>query len=198
MPPRLLSPRGMQQQETTTTTTSAVSTSGVAAAPGFPSRISTTSRKFPPSPKRLCVLLRSHPPDGLLAMTPAGSVSGRDQSGVPNYLADRAGRADHRHRHPGQLRADRQPQADLIRRLHWRGQALDAYKPSENWPPWSTAATRVATGESASANVASANMVDKGEKRSSEHTRQNAAAAGQLAPRATRPSVVRWAGRRLP
>lgn len=79
--------------ETTTTTTSGGSTSGGSGNGGTRTIQDVDDEKVevPTNPKKVIVL--SEPTlDGLLALgvTPVGSVSGRGQSGVPNYLTDRA------------------------------------------------------------------------------------------------------------
>ena len=79
--------------ETTTTTTSGGSASGDSNSGGTRTIQDVDDEKVevPANPKKVIVL--SEPTlDGLLALgvTPLGSVSGRGQSGVPNYLADRA------------------------------------------------------------------------------------------------------------
>lgn len=77
--------------ETTTTTTSGGSTSGGNSGTRTIKDIDEENVEVPANPQKVIVL--SEPTlDGLLALgvTPVGSVSGRGQSGVPNYLADRA------------------------------------------------------------------------------------------------------------
>ena len=77
--------------ETTTTTTSGGSTSGGNSGTRTIKDIDDENVEVPANPQKVIVL--SEPTlDGLLALgvTPVGSVSGRGQSGVPNYLADRA------------------------------------------------------------------------------------------------------------
>ena len=77
--------------ETTTTTTSGGSTSGGNSGTRTIKDIDDENVEVPVNPQKVIVL--SEPTlDGLLALgvTPVGSVSGRGQSGVPNYLADRA------------------------------------------------------------------------------------------------------------
>ena len=77
--------------ETTTTTTSGGSASGGNSGTRTIKDIDEENVEVPANPQKVIVL--SEPTlDGLLALgvTPVGSVSGRGQSGVPNYLADRA------------------------------------------------------------------------------------------------------------
>ncbi len=88
--PRLLALAACSS-ETTTTTTSGGSTSGGNSGTRTIKDIDEENVEVPANPQKVIVL--SEPTlDGLLALgvTPVGSVSGRGQSGVPNYLADRA------------------------------------------------------------------------------------------------------------
>lgn len=156
--------------------------------------------EVPASPKKVVVL--SEPTlDGLLALgvTPAGSISGRGQSGVPNYLADRAKDvqiigtvAQVNYEQVGNL----EPDLILV-------DSTGVDKRSEAFETLKKIAPVVYCGYAGGdwrinfRNVANAmNMVDKGEEIIKAYESTAAELKGKLAPKYGDKtfSIVRWAG----
>ena len=186
--------------ETTTTTTSGGSTSGGNSGTRTIKDIDDENVEVPANPQKVIVL--SEPTlDGLLALgvTPAGSVSGRGQSGVPNYLADRAKDvqiigtvAQVNYEQIGNL----DPDLILV-------DSTGVDKRSETYETLKKIAPVVYCGYAGGdwrinfRNVANAmNMVDKGEEVIKAYEASAAALKDQLAPKYGDKtfSIVRWAG----
>lgn len=188
--------------ETTTTTTSGGSASGGSNSGGTRTIQDVDDEKVevPTNPKKVIVL--SEPTlDGLLALgvTPVGSVSGRGQSGVPNYLADRAKDvkiigtvAQVNYEQIGNL----DPDLILV-------DSTGVDKRSEAFETLKKIAPVVYCGYAGGdwrinfRNVAKAmNMVDKGEEVIKAYEASAAALKDQLAPKYGDKtfSIVRWAG----
>ena len=188
--------------ETTTTTTSGGSASGGSNSGGTRTIQDVDDEKVevPTNPKKVIVL--SEPTlDGLLALgvTPVGSVSGRGQSSVPNYLADRAKDvkiigtvAQVNYEQIGNL----DPDLILV-------DSTGVDKRSEAFETLKKIAPVVYCGYAGGdwrinfRNVAKAmNMVDKGEEVIKAYEASAAALKDQLAPKYGDKtfSVVRWAG----
>ena len=186
--------------ETTTTTTSGGSTSGGNSGTRTIKDIDDENVEVPANPQKVIVL--SEPTlDGLLALgvTPAGSVSGRGQSGVPNYLADRAKGvqiigtvAQVNYEQIGNL----DPDLILV-------DSTGVDKRSETYETLKKIAPVVYCGYAGGdwrinfRNVANAmNMVDKGEEVIKAYEASAAALKDQLAPKYGDKtfSIVRWAG----
>ena len=188
--------------ETTTTTTSGGSASGDSNSGGTRTIQDVDDEKVevPANPKKVIVL--SEPTlDGLLALgvTPIGSVSGRGQSGVPNYLADRAKDvqiigtvAQVNYEQIGNL----DPDLVLV-------DSTGVDKRSEAFETLKKIAPVVYCGYAGGdwrinfRNVANAmNMVDKGEEVIKAYEASAAALKEQLAPKYGDKtfSIVRWAG----
>ena len=186
--------------ETTTTTTSGGSTSGGNSGTRTIKDIDDENVEVPANPQKVIVL--SEPTlDGLLALgvTPVGSVSGRGQSGVPNYLADRAKGvqiigtvAQVNYEQIGNL----DPDLILV-------DSTGVDKRSEAFETLKKIAPVVYCGYAGGdwrinfRNVANAmNMVDKGEEVIKAYESNAAALKDQLAPKYGDKtfSIVRWAG----
>ena len=186
--------------ETTTTTTSGGSTSGGNSGTRTIKDIDEENVEVPANPQKVIVL--SEPTlDGLLALgvTPVGSVSGRGQSGVPNYLADRAKGvqiigtvAQVNYEQIGNL----DPDLILV-------DSTGVDKRSETYETLKKIAPVVYCGYAGGdwrinfRNVANAmNMVDKGEEVIKAYESNAAALKDQLAPKYGDKtfSIVRWAG----
>ena len=186
--------------ETTTTTTSGGSTSGGNSGTRTIKDIDEENVEVPANPQKVIVL--SEPTlDGLLALgvTPVGSVSGRGQSGVPNYLADRAKGvqiigtvAQVNYEQIGNL----DPDLILV-------DSTGVDKRSEAFETLKKIAPVVYCGYAGGdwrinfRNVANAmNMVDKGEEVIKAYESNAATLKNQLAPKYGDKtfSIVRWAG----
>lgn len=186
--------------ETTTTTTSGGSTSGGNSGTRTIKDIDDENVEVPANPQKVIVL--SEPTlDGLLALgvTPVGSVSGRGQSGVPNYLADRAKGvqiigtvAQVNYEQIGNL----DPDLILV-------DSTGVDKRSETYETLKKIAPVVYCGYAGGdwrinfRNVANAmNMVDKGEEVIKAYEASAATLKDQLAPKYGDKtfSIVRWAG----
>ena len=186
--------------ETTTTTTSGGSTSGGNSGTRTIKDIDEENVEVPANPQKVIVL--SEPTlDGLLALgvTPVGSVSGRGQSGVPNYLADRAKGvqiigtvAQVNYEQIGNL----DPDLILV-------DSTGVDKRSEAFETLKKIAPVVYCGYAGGdwrinfRNVANAmNMVDKGEEVIKAYETSAATLKNQLAPKYGDKtfSIVRWAG----
>lgn len=186
--------------ETTTTTTSGGSTSGGNSGTRTIKDIDEENVEVPANPQKVIVL--SEPTlDGLLALgvTPVGSVSGRGQSGVPNYLADRAKGvqiigtvAQVNYEQIGNL----DPDLILV-------DSTGVDKRSEAFETLKKIAPVVYCGYAGGdwrinfRNVANAmNMVDKGEEVIKAYESNAATLKDQLAPKYGDKtfSIVRWAG----
>ena len=186
--------------ETTTTTTSGGSTSGGNGGTRTIKDIDDENVEVPASPKKVIVL--SEPTlDGLLALgvTPAGSVSGRGQSGVPNYLADRAKDvqiigtvAQVNYEQIGNLEPDL-----ILVDSTGVDKRSDAYETLKKIAPVVYCGYAGGDWRINFRNVANAmNMVDKGEEVIKAYEANAAALKGQLAPKYGDKtfSIVRWAG----